>query len=668
MMNKRTIQKEDLFRLEFLQGGALSPDGKRAVYAVSHTETENNEDKEYIHLWLVDLKSGQKRQLTTGKSVNAAPAWSPDGRTIAFFSTRGDKPQIYLISPNGGEARQLTHLKQGVGGAPVWSPDGRQIAFSAGKAVEAPPDPTKPYRWKRKVYRFDGMGSVDNVVQNIHVISVDGGEARPLTDDDHVNTLPCWSPDGKEILYAAAFSPNTPRYEPGLRVVSVEDGKQRDIVWRWGTAQIGEWLPDGRKIAFVGQPDGQLLGTKNDLYVIDAKGEANGAQPENRTPGLKFGVGGGLQGDMPVRAVPNSISQSRIFIPKKSDAAYVRVQEGGTIQIYRVALKGGEDWEPLVKGERSCLLLDVGGSHLLYGVSTLQDPTQLYISDIEGGDEQALTQLNAAFLSTILQPQVEHFFFPSKDGTEIEAWMMKPPVGEAPYPTILYIHGGPWGAFGNTFSFDFQMLAGAGYAMLFTNYRGSVGYGDAFGTAIQGAWGSLDYEDHMAGVDYVIDKGWTDPDRLGVCGLSAGGFASCWIVGQTDRFKAAVPENPVTNLMTIYGVSDISKTMVRFMGGRPHEAMERYVKWSPITYAHRCKTPTLLIQGDQDHRCPPEQSEQFYAVLKDNGCIVEMLRLPNSPHGGAISGPLPSRKAQNDALLDWMNRYVLGKPADKTII
>jgi dipeptidyl aminopeptidase/acylaminoacyl peptidase len=254
--------------------------------------------------------------------------------------------------------------------------------------------------------------------------------------------------------------------------------------------------------------------------------------------------------------------------------------------------------------------------------------------------------------------------FPGSDGAQVEGWIVKPPAGKPPYPTILYIHGGPHGAFGHLFHFDTQMLAGAGYAVLLVNHRASTGYGDEFSTAIKGDWGNLDYKDLMAGVDYAIAQGLADPDRLGVCGLSGGGNLSCWIVGQTDRFRAAVPENPVTNFASMYGVSDISAWfVVEELGGPPWEIPEVYARCSPITYAHRCKTPTLLIQGEHDWRCPAEQSEQFYAVLKANGCVVEMLRLPASPHAGTIAGPPVMRRAHNEALLDWMNRYVLGKDA-----
>ncbi len=204
-------------------------------------------------------------------------------------------------------------------------------------------------------------------------------------------------------------------------------------------------------------------------------------------------------------------------------------------------------------------------------------------------------------------------------------------------------------------------------AVLFVNQRASTGYGNEFATAIKGDWGNLDYKDLMAGVDYAIEKGIADAERLGCCGISGGGNLSCWIVGQTERFKAAVPENPVTNWASFYGVSDIGPFFAaEELGGLPHEIPEVYARCSPITFAHRCTTPTLLVQGEHDWRCPTEQSEQFYAVLKANDCIVEMLRLPNSPHVGSIAGPPVLRRAQNEALLEWMNRYVLGiEPAQK---
>jgi dipeptidyl aminopeptidase/acylaminoacyl peptidase len=206
------------------------------------------------------------------------------------------------------------------------------------------------------------------------------------------------------------------------------------------------------------------------------------------------------------------------------------------------------------------------------------------------------------------------------------------------------------------------MLCGAGYAVFFANPRGSSGYGDDFSSVLTGHWGEMEHEDLMAGIDLLVEKGITDPDRLGVCGLSYGGYMTCYMVGQTDRFKAAVSENPITDLFSRYATTDIGPSFSPGeMGGLPYEIPEVYRRGSPTVHAHQCSTPTLLIQGEADYRCTAEQSEEFYGILRANGCTVEMLRFPNCSHLGAITGPTFVREAQNTALLEWMNRYVLGK-------
>lgn len=659
MAEKRTMQPEDLFRLKFLQGGQLSPDGWQALYALAHVDAE--QDTEYVNLWLVDVKSGQPRQLTNGAWQDREPQWSPDGQQIAFVSTRGEKPQIYLIAPDGGEARALTTLKQGVAGGVNWSPDGQRLAFTAGPQSE-PRDPTRPFRVNRHIYRFDTLGYVDDGVTAIYVIDLATGETQRLTDDRFMNQTPQWSPDGQEILYGAMLQPDSHRtFNNQPRVVTLTGAVRNILPEGWGTTSgVAAWLPSGKQIVFIGVPEEAPLGAKSDLWVIDAQG----GQPQNRTTGLAVGVGGRIQGDMPA-GVP-----VKLDITADGKAAFTSVQASGMAQIYRIALSGKESYEPVLTGERSCMLLgmDTKQKALLFIVSTLNSPTELYISDIEGGNERRLTQLNDDLLSQIALPTVENLRFPSTDGTEVEGWILKPAVGQAPYPTVLYIHGGPFGAHGHSFSFDFQLLCGAGYATLAVNYRASMGYGDAFSTPMVGKWGTIDYQDLMAGVDFAIDKGISDADRLGVAGLSFGGYHSCWIITQTDRFKAAVPENPVVNWWTEYGVSDCVAYVVDEMGGHPWEIPDVYRQCSPLTFAHQCTTPTLLIQGEHDWRCPTPESEQFYAVLKAVGCKVEMLRFPNSFHGGAIRGAVTARRAQNAALLDWMNRFVLGKAPAQGVI
>ncbi len=654
---KNLVRPEDLYRLKFLHGAALSPDGKQLVYTVSHTDRE--QEAEFVTLWLLTLESGETRPLTAGSAKDMFPKWSPDGKQIAFLSTRGMKTQLYLISPNSGDVKPLTDLKQGAASGPIWSPDGTQIAFTAGR-IGAVRDPNKPYRVDRPTFRFDGLGYIDEALQDIYVVALDSGATQQITDENCVCTTPRWSPDGTQIMYSVSMLPDTQlNMWPGLRVINVQTKKITIIIGLKGRVSAATWLPDGKHIAYVGLPPHEKMtfATKDELWVVGFD-EENGISPSvSRTAGLKYGVTCRLQPDMPVWHLLNS----PILITPDGQFAYLNVQVGGSLHIYQAALNGVEQWQPVVEGRRSNILIDANFEQnmLLYAVSTLNMPPELFTFDLTAAHEQKQTAINDAVLSQFIQPTTEDFRYVTPGNVEVEAWLMKPSVGEAPYPTVLYIHGGPYGCFGEIFNFDFQILAGAGFAVLFPNFRGSAGYGTDFSAAIVGNWGDVAYEDNMAAVDYVIAQGLADPDRLGICGYSHGGFATCWTVGHTQRFKAAVPENATTNWISSYGVSDASVTWISDeLGGHPHEIPDEYMKKSPILYAHNCTTPTLLIIGERDYRCPAEESEQFYSVLKAQGCTVEMLRLPNSSHIGAVIGPTIVRYALIEALVDWFNRYL----------
>ncbi len=273
----QTITPDDLFRLKFLQSAQLSPDGKTVAYAVSHVEqnggaaAEEAEEKECVAIWLLSVETGEARQLTAGQARDTSPQWSPDGSRIAFLSTRGDKPQIYVIGVDGGEARALTALKQGVAGGPVWSPDGSKIAFTAAPPKE-PRKPDAPYRITRHIYRFDALGYLDTMTHDIYVVAADGGEPIRLTNDDWLNADPQWSPDGREIGYLASMGPDShDTFLGSLRVVDLE-GNVRDVIGEWGFVLSFAWLPDAERLVFCGKPHGQLIGCKADLWVIDSQG------------------------------------------------------------------------------------------------------------------------------------------------------------------------------------------------------------------------------------------------------------------------------------------------------------------------------------------------------------------------------------------------------------
>lgn len=647
-----TIQKDDLLKLYFLNGAALSPDASRIIYTVNKIDAD--EDKEFSTMYLLDLASGETRQMTNGSSVDAGARWSPDGKTIAFVSDRDGQSQLYLLPADGGEARQQTCFKRGLGGGMAWSPDGSKIAFCAKPDAASADLSAEPYRVDRTVYRFDAIGYLDDEVNDIYILDLATGDITRLTDDRNHNSNPRWSPDGRSLLYDANMLPDATRAMiPDLMSVDLA-GNQSTVLANWANIASANFTPDGTRIVFVGRPnDGKPIGAKSDLYTLDLPS----GNIECRTSGLDVGVGGIITMDMPVAA----LSQKNVMLSADGNSAYAPVQRGGTDHVYRIALNGPEAFEAVTSGDSVDFPLDMRGNQLLYARTTLNSPPDLHLADLAGGASRQLTQLNADFLGAIDMPQTQRLNWRSVDGVSVEGWYMKPPAGDAPYPTILYIHGGPHLAYGYAFQFDFQMLAGAGYGVLFLNHRASTGYGDSFSTAIKGDWGNLDYQDLMSGVDHAIELGLADADRLGVCGLSGGGNLSCWIIGQTTRFKAAIPQNPVTNWRSFYGTSDIGIYFgLEQMGGHPHEIPEVYEKCSPITYAHRCTTPTLMVQSELDWRCPAEQGEQFYTVLKANGCIVEMLRQPGGYHVASISGAVNLRRAHNDAMLDWFVRYVLG--------
>jgi dipeptidyl aminopeptidase/acylaminoacyl peptidase len=653
----RPIAPDDLFRLRFVVGADLSSDGTRVVFALTRVapgKTEEEDDAEHTDLHLLDVESGATRRLTFSDSTNSAPAISPDGSTVAFTSTRTEKAQLWLLPLDGGEARQLTTLPQGVGGGAVWSPDGTKIAFAAGPQGE-PRKPERPYRITRTVWRFDNIGVLDDAVQDVYVLDVHDEKAEPrrLTDDRFMNSLPRWAADGQSLVYAASHDPDS-RGEFASRLRRVElDGTVTDLTEPDGLVLAHAPMADGRVAYVLLFEQDKPIGARSSLYVIDPEAGTR----TRRGADLEGHICGGIQSDNPAPM----LGYGQLLLGDDGAETIVPVQVRGEGHLVRVGLDGDEP-RTVACGARVCTPLAVHGGKVLFAAFGFTEPGDLHLVDLDTGEESRLTKLNDDLLAELALPTVDPLLFESIDGASVEGWFLRPDAATEPLPTILGIHGGPHGAWGAHFHFDHLMLAGAGYGVLLVNHRASTGYGDAFATAIRGDWGNLDYADLMAGVDHAVEEGLADPERLGIFGVSGGGNLTGWVIGHTDRFKAACPENPLFNWFSMYGTSDIGAAFgVLELGGAPHEVEDVYRRCSPITYAHLCTTPTLFLQHEADFRCPAEQSEQFFTVLRVNAVPAEMLRFPNTPHGGSLLGPLGHRRAQNEALLDWMNRYVLAE-------
>jgi dipeptidyl aminopeptidase/acylaminoacyl peptidase len=651
----RAIAPDDLFRLRFVVAADLSPDGSRVVFAqtrIAPGEKEDDDEIEHADLHLLEVESGEVRRLTFNDSTNTAPAISPDGSSVAFMSTRTEKPQLWLLPLDGGEPRKLTDLAQGVGGGPVWSPDGSKIAFTAGPQEE-PRKPERPYRIDRTVWRFDEIGVIDDAVQDVYVIDAADHTAEPrrLTDDRFINSQPKWSADGQSLVYVASHDPESHELMSRLRRVDLE-GEVTDLTEPDGLVAAHAPLSDGRVVYVLDFELDKVIGSRAPLYVLDPATETR----VRRGKDIEGHIEGGIQGDNP----GSRLSAGQLLLTDGDRGAVVSVQTGGEIALVSVALEGDESHTVVADGPRVCTPVAARGRKLLFGAFGFTEPGDLYLADLDTGEEHRLTRLNDDVLSELALPTVVPLSFSSIDGAPVEGWFLQPAEADGPLPTVLNIHGGPHAGWGAHFNFDNLMFTGAGYGVLLVNHRASTGYGDAFATAIRGDWGNLDYADLMAGVDHAIEEDLADTDRLGVCGISGGGNLTGWIIGHTDRFKAACPENPVFNWFSMYGTSDVGADFsVRELGGTPYDAEDVYRRCSPITYADRCTTPTLFLQHESDNRCPPEQTEQFFTVLRVNGVPAEMLRFPNTSHSGSVRGPIGHRRAQNEALLDWMNRYVL---------
>jgi dipeptidyl aminopeptidase/acylaminoacyl peptidase len=630
-------------QLKLVRDAGFVGDGRHAFYSVAEID---DEPREVHSLWIVDLADSSLRRLGEEFIDPIAPTPSPDGRSFALLVDIDGVRQIYVLPTEGGPARQRTTLSQGVSGRPTWSPDGRAIAFTAGPPEQR--DPALPFRVDRVTYRFERIGYLDDAVTDVYVVDVESGALTQLTSDRCMNSNPRWSPDGRSLSYLVSFPPDREWSGfPELVVQPLDGGDRHVVLDGWGAVLQAEWCADGDHIAFIGHPaDGYLLTQKWDLWTVDVAG----GEPECRTARLATGVGAGIQADS--LSWELQLSATRICL--RDDAAYVSGQVRGDVVVYRVGLEGREIVESVVTAEGSAYLVDVDEEGtVLYVATTFVDPPELMLGS------KRITTLNDGLLETLARPDVRQFDVTAPDGLRTEAWALTPPGQDGPWPTVLYIHGGPYGAFGSTYMIDFQLLVGAGFAVVCHNFRGSRGYGTEFAEAIVGKWGPAGSLDHHATLDEAIRIGIADPDRLGVCGYSHGAFATNWLVATSDRFKAGVAENGSTDWATKFGVVDWPMYVRLELGGTPYEVPDVYREQSPLTYAPNCRTPLLFVIGESDLRCQPVEAEQYYRVLKTNGVPTEMLRLPNSTHLGTWDGPVPARIAQNEALVEWFTRYLV---------
>jgi dipeptidyl aminopeptidase/acylaminoacyl peptidase len=642
---------EDIYELTGVGDPRISPDGRTIAYAVWKVDKESNDVKGAIWLAPVD-GSSPPRQFTSGTSRDADPRWSPDGTMIAFTSKReGGVPQLYVMPVGGGEARKLTDLKEDVT-QPEWSPDGQKIAFVA--RVRAPEyeevDDRKraPRRITRLLFKLDNVGWTFDRPQHVFVVRADGSaEATQITSGDFEDEQPIWSPDGSRIAFASArqddWDLSTIR---DIYVVPSEGGDPACITAVDGACSAPSWSPDGSKIAH--------------LYIPGVLDDPHHAQV------AVVPAGGGervvLTESLDRNCAPY-FTGVREPIWERDDSLLFGAEDGGNVHLYRVAADGSGEPEIVIGGDLMLTGYDALDGTVVHSYHT---PTRL--SELFVGDRQ-VTEVGKPFTEPRELPAPERFMAVSADGSEVEAWIMRPAGFEESkkYPLLLNIHGGPFSQYGNKFFDEFQIYAGAGYAVVYSNPRGSSGYSEAWGRAIRGpvtggpGWGTVDYEDCIAVVDEALKRfEFLDSDRLGVMGGSYGGFMTSWIVGHTDRFQVGISERAVNQFQSESEESDFGPLFKSEIGAYFWEAPDAYQKLSPSSYAKNIQTPLLIIHSENDLRCPVGQAEGLFAILRTLKREVELVRFPVEGHELSRSGNPIHRVMRFEIILDWLGRYLKG--------
>jgi dipeptidyl aminopeptidase/acylaminoacyl peptidase len=664
---RKALSAEDLYRFRLITDSRISPDGRHVVYSLERIERKS--EKKFSDLWVVPTSGGRPGRFTYGNHVDRDARWSPDGRSIAFLSNRSDEKQyqVCVISFGGGEARLVTDLR-GSFGTFEWSPDGRSIVFSFRKkdrdAVERERDKQKEKlgivarHIDRVLYKIDGSGFFPKEHWHIWTVDVRTGRARQITKGDRYDENdPAWSPDGRSVVFMSNRSKH-PDLNPeniDIFIVPASGGRPRKVETPIGMKFSVGFSPDGSRIAYRGYK-GQGQWWRNiSLWVVPAEGKG---QARNLTARFDIEAFGGTTNDLTVEPPP----APPVWSPDGT-MIYFNAARYGNGPLYSVPAQGRGDLEPVVSDPGAVLQfsIDKTGHRIAYLFGDMTNPVDLFIRDCRKEETRRLTGINRRILRQVDLGKTEEVWFTGPDRTPVQGWILKPPGFNArkQYPAILEIHGGPMLQYGNLFMHEFYYLAAQGYVVFFCNPRGSQGYGEKHSKAIWGNWGKADYADIMAWTDLVARKPYIDRKRIGVTGGSYGGFMINWIIGHTTRFKAAVTQRSIVNMISKYGTGDYNWLLeYRFGGKPPWEAIRRYWHQSPLAYFRKVKTPTLVIHSEEDHRCPIEQGEQAFVALKRLGVDTEMIRFPEEPHGLSRTGRTDRRIARLKHILRWFDRYL----------
>jgi dipeptidyl aminopeptidase/acylaminoacyl peptidase len=662
--NTRGITPEDYYAFEFVTDPQISPDGKLVAYVVTRVDRAQN--RRVSSIWMAATDAGRAPwQFTTSPQTSNSPRWSHDGKWIAFLSSRPGEPaaagagpppagaspsepprtQVYLLSMSGGEARRLTNLKNGVSTF-RWSPDGNRMVVVSRIGPSDSRTETRERsdvrHYKNTSYKFNDTGWFDDRRSHLWIVDVKSGGAKQITEgDDWNDTDPQWSPDGTRI----AFVSNRTGKEYDLNrntdvwVISADGGPLTKISDHDEADNNPCWSPDGKTIAFLG-----VLRQREHAKIWLAP--SNGGSPSVlAVEGLDL--------------IPSGLEWAG-----DGKSIYFGAGVKGETHLFRSDL-ARKSAVQVTSGARAIRNVDFHWptGAMVYMANDFKHLDDVYLANVKGDQERKLTNLNETLWKQLQLSEVERFSYKSADDWDIDGFVVKPMGWQEgkKYPLILNIHGGPASMYGVDWFHEFQVYAGKGYAVLFTNPRGSTGYGQRFERGIVNEWGGKDYLDVMNGVDAALAKfTWLDGQRMGVTGGSYGGYLTNWIVGHNDRFKAAVTLRSVTNFISDEGTRDGAYGHTPDFGGDLFEKFDLYWERSPLKYAKHVKTPTLILHSDNDFRVPLEQGEQWFRALKHFGVTAEIVMFPRENHNLTRTGEPRHLVESLNWQLYWFDRFVNG--------
>ena len=647
-----TLDPIDIFDLEFVSDPQISPDGEKVVYVRNFKDIMTDGNRS--NLWIINVDGTGHKPLTSGNHNQYSPRWSPDGQKLVYLSTAEGKPQVFMRWMDDGTTAKITNLVT----SPTsiqWSPDGSNLALTMRikekekgfNVLPAKPEGAKwadpPIYIDQVYYRRDGRGYTDVAHNQIFLLSTDGGTPRQITYEKFDHYSVSWSPDGKYLYYSANHHQNRDFETNNSEIHRMElsSGNVETLTDRYGPDRSATISPDGKHMAYTGLDDTHQGYMVNHIYL---------AQPD--------GTGSKLWETKLDRRVSN------LNWSADGKSIYFQYDDRGNTYVSKVDMQGKTTVLAENVGGLSLGRPYSGGTYsvadngsIAYTHSTPDHPADLAV--VVNGETKRLTHLNQDLFDYKALGEVEEIWYKSSfDGRDIQGWIVKPPNFDPAkkYPLLLEIHGGPFANYGSRFSAEVQLFASKGYVVLYTNPRGSSSYGQEFGNLIHHNYPGEDYDDLISGVDAVIAKGYVDEGQLYVTGGSGGGVLSSWIIGKTDRFRAAVVAKPVINWYSFVLYADNLGFFSKYwFPGHPWDHVDHYMSRSPISLVKNVKTPTMLLTGEQDWRTPISESEQYYAALKLNGVECAMVRIPGASHGIAAK---PSQLiAKVNSITKWFEMH-----------